>query len=287
MELCRIKCYSSQQISYSTQKKFYFMSRFLIPQVISRIERGVFFGFIRHLSLFIPRCPVLFLTFPRTVLPKSQEDIFKCNLIYFSTFQPLELGSEADNPCNPWRWSKCCTSLVHGTLKSHPKKSQSYTCGTLSMFFARRPWHHAFWMGILPTWFPIRKEARAGISPMGNVTHNLVQATEALFMRSTCRCGALGEESRGVWVWRTLPKRVQKGLKKGDDRLPQQKSQENLSNNLILHKSTWLQKAMFYSTTCTCFSPSDIHQFHIIPHMIFLFHAKTNFVPPNMWVLVC
>ena len=28
----------------------------------------------------------------------TDEDRFKCNLIYFSFFQPLELGSEADNP---------------------------------------------------------------------------------------------------------------------------------------------------------------------------------------------
>ncbi len=64
-------------------------------------------------------------------------------------------------------------------------------------------------------------------------------------MRSTCccQCGALGEESLGVFVSRMRPKSVQQGLKKG-------KNLENLSNKFIPHNSTWL----LYSITYTCIS---------------------------------
>ncbi len=160
-------------------------------------------------------------------------------------------------------------------------KNQSITLGTLSMFFAGRPWYHAFWteilstwslilkkpilhvgyimiervlcraplipcffwMEILPTLFPIQKEVRAGISPiigemMENVTHNPVQVTEAWFMRSTCRCGALGEESRGVWVLRMQPKSIQHRLKGLRQAAATKKDLESLSNKFIPYKST-------------------------------------------------
>ncbi len=147
--------------------------------------------------------------------------------------------------------------------------------GRLSMLYAGCPWYHALYMGILPTLFPIQKEERAGISSMENVTQNQVQATEAWFMRSTCRCGALGEESRGVWVSRMLPESIQQGLKKGDYRLLQQKkARKTWVKKLILHKSTWFHKTIFYSTTCTWIPQQHMNKLHIIPHLIVLFHIQ-------------
>ncbi len=41
---------------------------------------------------------------------------------------------------------------------------------------------------------------------------------------------------------------------------------------LIPHEFTWFHKTMFYSTTCSWIPHWHINQFHILPHLIVLFH---------------
>jgi hypothetical protein len=129
-------------------------------------------------------------------------------------------------------------------------------------------------MGVLPTRFPVKKEARAGHSPMDNVTHNPVQATEAWFMRSTCCFGALGEESRGVCVSRMGQRAISKDWRRATTGCCNKKGLENLSKNIIPDDSAWFHNTMFYSTTCTCIPLWHINQFHINPHLIVLFHTQ-------------
>ncbi len=136
-------------------------------------------------------------------------------------------------PCSPRRRSKCCTSPVHGTLKSHPKKKPTLHVGYIEHVLCRAPLILCFldWnpTNFIPHFFPMK-----------NRTHNPVQATEAWFMRPKGCCGALREESRGVWVWledaaKERLARIEEGRRKA---AATKKARKTWVNKLIPHKST-------------------------------------------------
>ncbi len=129
---------------------------------------------------------------------------FKCNLIFFSTFQSLDLLQSVKVQCNLKETSGYCTNLVRGTLQLGPPRSQFSMWVTLNMFSAGLLLYHAFWMETLQKLSRIQKAKKARDSPteLDDTSRTQEQAMEVLFLRWICHSGALEEETPAAWVSR-------------------------------------------------------------------------------------
>ena len=154
---------------------------------------------------------------------------FKCNLIFFNTFQSLELASESQSPMQsdggirilykPGQWDPAVGSS---------KKKPVLHVGYLEHVLCRAP--------LIPSWcfldgnstntIPHSKGKKARGSPTKNATRTQEQAMEVLYLRWICHSGALEEETPEAWVSRRQRNCAQLEWLLQGNRLHQQKEGE-------------------------------------------------------------